>query len=319
MTPPVPLPRRLPFKAQPLLVLGLVAAIAGVLVWATLSLPLQSSGLQPQVMQTLPRSGVENPVTAVVLNFRGYDTLLEIAVLLLAALGVWSLARAEGQERTFEAGRARLLPRRELAPPAPQERRPIGKAAPPERRSGSAPAGPVLAAAVRLLVPLMIFFAGYLLWIGSFAPGGAFQGGALLGGAAVLVLLSDVGRRGLPPERWLRVGLVLGLAVFVAVAAIGLGRNGHLLEYPAASAGSWILGVEAACLVSIGLTLAALFVGGRPADASLQLDLQPASSEPPQPVPTNRPTTDPRATERNRPRPNRPPRRRPRGSSSFPP
>ena len=34
----------------------------------------------------LAESGVTHPVTAVLLNYRGYDTLLEIAVLLLALL-----------------------------------------------------------------------------------------------------------------------------------------------------------------------------------------------------------------------------------------
>jgi hypothetical protein len=51
------------------------------------------AGLRRDVTEALPRSGVENPVTAVLLNFRAWDTLLESVVLLAALIGVWSLAR----------------------------------------------------------------------------------------------------------------------------------------------------------------------------------------------------------------------------------
>ena len=42
----------------------------------------------------LAQSGTENPITAVLLNFRGYDTLLEMAVLTSALMGVWALGPA---------------------------------------------------------------------------------------------------------------------------------------------------------------------------------------------------------------------------------
>ena len=59
--------------------------------YVVLSLPPDAAGLSAQVAANLQTSGVSNPVTAVLLNFRGYDTLLEMVVLLLALLGVWSL------------------------------------------------------------------------------------------------------------------------------------------------------------------------------------------------------------------------------------
>jgi multisubunit Na+/H+ antiporter MnhB subunit len=44
------------------------------------------------VRGALDEAGVGQPVTAVLLNLRGYDTLLELVVMLLAALGVRVLA-----------------------------------------------------------------------------------------------------------------------------------------------------------------------------------------------------------------------------------
>jgi len=194
--------------------------------YAVLSLPAQTPGLSDYVAENIENSGVSNPVTAVLLNFRGYDTLLEIGVLLLALLGVWSLGGITKQ--------------RESSP------------------------GPVLDMLSRMLVPLLILVAGYLLWIGAHAPGGAFQAGAVLGAAGVLLLLAGwrPGARfsGLP----LRITLVTGLGMFVAVGIVLILVGRRLLEYLPPFAGALILLIEAAATLSIGITLAALFLGGRP-------------------------------------------------------
>lgn len=202
--------------------------VFGALAWALLSLPETSPGLADAADEALPRSGVTNPVTAVLLNYRGYDTLLEVAVLLLALIAVWSLCAQSAS-------------------------------------AFAAPAVPMLTALLRLLLPMLVLVGGYLLWIGAFAPGGAFQGGALLGGTIVLLLLGGLlGGRVLQRVAWLKAGLVIGLTVFVAVALGTMVTGRRLLEYPESRAGTLILVIEASALISIGLTLGALFFGGRP-------------------------------------------------------
>lgn len=207
----------------------LLLLLAAGLGYAVLSLPDQAQGLQAEVLGKMDQSGVTHPVTAVLLNFRGYDTLLEMAVLLLALLGVWSLG---------------------------------GLA---EARPESAP-GPVLDTLKQVLVPVLIVVSGYLLWAGAHAPGGAFQAGAVLGAAGVLLLLTGwrLPRRaaGYP----LRIMLVAGVAVFLMVAALPLPGGRQFLEYDPTYAGVLILVVEAFAMVSIGVTLAALFHGAEPAD-----------------------------------------------------
>jgi multisubunit Na+/H+ antiporter MnhB subunit len=195
--------------------------------WVLLDLPPASGGLTHSALKHLPESGVTNPVTAVLLNYRGYDTLLEIAVLLLAVVAVWAIRESD---RPAQASRGK----------------------------------PVLSALLRIALPLIVLFSGYLLWIGSFAPGGAFQGGALLGGGLVLLLLVGLRRLDRSDISHLRFALVAGLVVFVAVAGGVMFMTGGLLQYPFGSAGSWILVIESAALLSIALTLAALFAGGRP-------------------------------------------------------
>jgi len=127
-------------RLQFLLIAVLIIMTAG-LAYVLLTLPEVAPGLSIQVTQNLQLSGVENPVTAVLLNFRAYDTLLELGVLLLALLAVWSLG---------------TLPKfRETAP------------------------GAILETLSAVLIPLLILVAGYLLWVGASAPGGAFQAGAV--------------------------------------------------------------------------------------------------------------------------------------------
>jgi multisubunit Na+/H+ antiporter MnhB subunit len=202
--------------------------VLGTLTWALIQLPEAPSALAGEAREALTRSGVANPVTAVLLNYRSYDTLLEVGVLLLSVVAVWSL-----------------------------------RSIPPSARYR--PAGPVLGALLRLLLPLLVLTGAYLLWIGAFAPGGAFQGGALLGGAIVLALLGGlVGRRLAERSGLLRTGLWVGLAVFVAVGLAVMLPGGRFLEYPAGRAGVLILLIEAATMISIGLTLGCLFYGGRP-------------------------------------------------------
>ncbi|MGK2953196.1 MAG: MnhB domain-containing protein [Thiobacillus sp.] len=204
------------------LIILLCTALALALGAAMLALPEFSVRLPAQVTANLDTSGVAHPVTAVLLNFRGYDTLLEVAVLLLALLGVFALSRHTDEH----------------APRA---------------------AHPVLQTLARLLAPLMVLVAGYLLWVGAHAPGGAFQAGAVLAAAGVLLRLAGLLPNWASPGRLLRGGLALGLLVFLAVAVAGL-PQGSLLHYPISMAGALILLVEAGLTLSIGLTLAGLYL-----------------------------------------------------------
>lgn len=216
----------LPPAARALLALVLLAVFGG-LVLAVLSLSEPAPGLAAAVAERIDASGVSHPVTAVLLNFRGYDTLLELVVLVLAVMGAWSVGRARGC-------------------------------------AGNAP-GPLLRQLPRLLAPLMVLVAGYLLWLGAHAPGGAFQAGSLLGGVGILLCLS-----GHPLPKWadglaLRLVTVLGVAVFAALGiAAALLPGGAPLDWPPAQAKTLILTIELAAMLSIGVVLAALFAGGRP-------------------------------------------------------
>lgn len=126
--------------------------------------------------ELLGDSGVTNPVTAVLLNYRAYDTLLELAVVLAACISV------------FVSG-----PRFVITQSADQ----------------------VSQRLIRRLLPVIAICACYLLWTGAKAPGGAFQAGSLLaGGIALFILIGLRFPLSIRALRWsLAVGLLAFIAV----------------------------------------------------------------------------------------------------------
>jgi multisubunit Na+/H+ antiporter MnhB subunit len=203
-----------------------VLALTSVLGWTVWRLPPFSDRMQRLVASNMAISGVENPVTAVLLNFRGYDTLLEIGVLLLAALGVFS------------------------AVPSPVI---LSKSTP----------SPILNLLLRLLLPFIILIGGYILWIGKYAPGGAFQAGAILAAGGILLSTTAV-----PFNRFasntMPFAMGIGLMTFIVVALATMMVRGNFLQYPVAQAGTLILVIEAAATISIAIILTILFIGGNP-------------------------------------------------------
>jgi multisubunit Na+/H+ antiporter MnhB subunit len=214
---------RAPYRAMLLL---LLLAFMGALIWAITDLAPLTPGLEPLVASAKEPGGVAHSVTAVLLIFRDYDTLLELTVLLLVLVGVWSLGEFS---------------------------------LPPDRF----PPHPILLDFVRLVTPLIILSSLYLVWAGGTAAGGAFQGGAMLGTIGILLMLTNVRSVLFSSGIWPRLTATLGTAIFLSVALIPLLTNGTLLETPPEWMKTKILVLEFPATLSIGMILAALFAGGR--------------------------------------------------------
>ncbi len=220
-----PGPADLPDATGTRLRLGAAAVVLPMLILLVQGLaPL--SEIEPRmpalITRHLDESGVSHPVTAVLLNYRAWDTLLEMAVLLLALLGA-----------------------RQLGP------RPLDLAEP----------WPLLRAWARVLAPLLVLAAGYILWRGASAPGGAFQAGALLASGVVLLRLSGL----VPRLRWsftpLRLLVLGGLLVFIGVALMTAWLGEGWLTYPHGAAKLLIVLIESVATLSIAASLSLLVVG----------------------------------------------------------
>jgi multisubunit Na+/H+ antiporter MnhB subunit len=208
----------------------ILAAVAGAIAVAVLSLPDPAPTLAPAAAEHLSVTGVSNAVTAVLLAYRALDTLLESIVVVFALIGVWSLA--------------------------------------PDRVWGGYP-GPlhqadpngVLAYLARVLPPIGIIVGLYIFWIGADLPGGKFQGATIL--AAMWLLVMMAGLADAPPisRTWLRILLVAGPLLFIAIGFAGALTAGAVLAYPEGYAKLLIKVIEAALMPTLTLTLALLVAG----------------------------------------------------------
>ncbi len=208
----------------------LSATVAAALAAAVLFLPDPAPTLAPAAAVKAVATSLRNPVTNVLMAFRAMDTLLEKVVLLLALVGVWSLA----PDRLWGGH--------------------------PGLRHQSDSRG-VLAFLARLVPPLGIVVGIYVFWMGADYPGGAFQGGTIL--AAMWLLVMMAGLTDAPPvsRQWLRLMLIAGPGVFLIIGLGGLWLGNAFLAYPMAYAKPLILAIEVAMTLTIAVTLGLLMAG----------------------------------------------------------
>ena len=217
----------LPLRIAAGLLCALVTAVLGAVVFF---LPDVAPTLAPVAKDNLAASGLGNPVAAVLFVFRALDTLLEKVVLLLALVGVWSLASDEAWGGV---------------PGLPVYARP----------------GPILVFLAQILPPIGIIVGIYMFWAGANQPGGAFQGGTILAAVWLLTMMARLQDVPAINARWLRLLLVVGPTAFLAIGLAGFFIADSFLAYPPGIAKPLIIVGEATLTLSIGVTLALLVAG----------------------------------------------------------
>ncbi len=225
------------FRPATVVLAGLALGLGVVLAATALTMPPRPAELEARLPALADArlladaSGVANPVTAVLLNFRAYDTLLELAVLVLAVLSVGAMP-------------ASADPPRQSRPWVPNE---------------------LLAATIGIVVPVSIVVAGDLLWMGADHPGGAFQAGAVLSGAGIMLLLAGRFDRRLLDDWRGRLAVVAGVAAFVVAGTAVMLVGRQFLQYPDGYAKTLILAIETAAMASVAAVFVLLFdaVAGR--------------------------------------------------------
>jgi multisubunit Na+/H+ antiporter MnhB subunit len=208
----------------------LSATIAAALAAAVLLLPDPAPTLAPAAAANAAATSLGNPVTNVLMAFRALDTMLEKVVLLLALVGVWSLARD-----SCWGGY-----------PGP---------------SLQADPHSMLTFFARLLPPVGIIVGIYIVWVSADHPGGAFQGSTIIAAMWMLVMMAGLADAPAVSSRGLRLALVAGPAVFLAVGLGGLAVGAAFLAYPVAYAKPLILGIEVAMTLTVAATLGLLMAG----------------------------------------------------------
>lgn len=163
--------------------------VMGVVTWTAVSLPLAPSIADYFIRNSADLAGGWNAVNVIVVDFRGFDTMGEITVLVLAGLGVFSLRRVWSP------------PQKPVSPPSAGE----GKSLPPSH---------ILTVVSGISFPIIAVFALYMTLRGHNYPGGGFIGGLIMAGGFVLEMLA-VGRTRFLKQFPIhpRVLFLMGLAV----------------------------------------------------------------------------------------------------------
>ncbi len=142
--------------------------------------------------------GAANIVTAIIVTFRGLDTLGEVTVLFLTA-AIVGLVLAQGRQHNSQAPRHKL--------PA---------------------SGELLQTGSLLLTPLILLLGVYVFVNGHLTPGGGFQGGAILASAILLMLLTDPLRQF--SHRLISILESVSGLIFIAIGVLGIIFAGGFLD-----------------------------------------------------------------------------------------
>jgi multicomponent Na+:H+ antiporter subunit B len=158
------------------------------------------------IEQTINETKVPNMVTAVLADFRGYDTMFETVVIFIAGIGIIAVLRTFGDQ----------------ASKVPDE---------PEADNDSGDL--IVRTTCHMVVPLIQLFALYVVAHGHHSPGGGFQGGVMLGASYILFALAC----GLPAakrrmgERRAIIIAAAGIIIYAGWGVACLLLGGNFLDY----------------------------------------------------------------------------------------
>jgi len=203
------LPKRLPFAstraekmaALPRRALDLALSIGfggglAALAYAAMTRPLPESVSREFIARAYPEGGGTNVVNVILVDFRDFDPFGEITVLAIAGIAVYALLR-------------RFRPAAESTEPPSQQRSYSDAEAAVDTQ--------VPAVIMRLMFPVTVLLALYLLVRGHNLPGGGFVAGLTLAVALILQYMAGgtrwvEARLDIRPLRWIALGLLLSAA-----------------------------------------------------------------------------------------------------------
>lgn len=249
--------------------LGLIAAFClGVLLfYISFDFPSWGDGRSPAsqhlspyyIEHTMEDTSVPNIVTAVLADYRGYDTLFETAVIFSAGLACFFLLRVPERQapaarfyRHLSTGITFRIEKGGRLPENTGEFERID--------SVWVPYDVIISVTCRLVVPFVQLFALYVIAHGHHSPGGGFQGGVIFGAAMILFAISNNLRRTLRrmSEKTSALLSSVGVMIYAGTGMLCILMGAGFLNYSALAS---ILGVDPVTARSHSILVVEIGVG----------------------------------------------------------
>jgi multicomponent Na+:H+ antiporter subunit B len=199
----------------------LVSVIVGaLLMWGSTDFPDWSDPNSPAsthlsneyIEQAYETSHVPNLVSAILADYRNFDTMFETTVVFTAGTAIFLILRL---------------------PLGPLARRRNSQH--PQAIRQPLPRDPILEMACRVLFPPTHLFGLYVLTHGHYSPGGGFQAGVILGASFILLAIGFDMRAILArfPEGLYKPLAALGVLLYAGLGAICIALGENFLDYEA--------------------------------------------------------------------------------------
>ena len=255
--------------------LMLTVFLGGLLIYGSFDFPLWGDPAAPAsthvspyyIENTLKDTSVPNIVTAVLADYRGYDTMFETVVIFAAGIACLFLLRTyktvEPDIRLYRHLPTGITLRIEKGGKFPADSRYFERL-----DSAWVPYALVVRTTCRLVIPFIQIFALYVIAHGHYSPGGGFQGGVIMGASLVLCaiafdLRSAIRRMG---ERVIMLLAALGVGIYAGFGILSMLLEKNYLDYsvltdllafdPASAHSHGILIVE----IGVGIVVMAVMV-----------------------------------------------------------
>lgn len=252
----------------------LVVITGGVLIYGSLEFPPWGDPASPAACHVSPHyiekaveeTSVPNLVTAVLADYRGYDTMFETIVIFTAGIASLFMLRNFRKKKEIQTRLYRHTPTGLTLRIARGGKFPENSMEFERIDSVWVPHDLIVKTTCRLIVPFAQIFALYVIAHGHHSPGGGFQGGVILGAATILFavafsLRAAMGRIG---ERKTALLSTWGVFMYAFTGLLSLFLGLNYLDYGALAALPGVGPVSArsygVLIVEIGVGLAVMAV-----------------------------------------------------------
>lgn len=224
-------------------IIGLIVAIlvGALLIYAAGDFPAWSDPSAPAstylspyyIEMTMEETSVPNLVTALLADYRGFDTMFETTVIFSAGLTVFVLLR------TFRKKEPEARHYRHLLTGVTIRTKEVGELPPSadfERIDAQwTPPDLIIKTVCRLLIPFIQLFALYVIAHGHSSPGGGFQGGVILGASIIVLAISQDLRTAVKRvgEKLDAILCAIGVLIYAGTGFLCLLLGVNFLDYKA--------------------------------------------------------------------------------------